>query len=256
MPEGDTVFRTARSLNQALTGGVLTVSDFRVPQHANADLRGLPVHGTIPRGKHLLTRIGDYSVHTHLGMDGLWQTGRPGQRWVRPGYLARVVLATEATEAVGFELKTLGIVPTSREEDVVGHLGPDLLGPDWDPAEAVRRLAADPDRNLGLALLDQTNLAGIGNVYRSEVLFLFGLSPSAPVSRAKDLERLVTRAQQLLFANRERTERTTTGDTAPGRRTWVYGRRRGARCLRCGTPIRRQELEERPVYWCPSCQPE
>ena len=256
MPEGDTVFRTARYLNDALTGGVLTVSDFRVPQHATADLSGLPVHGTVPRGKHLLTRIGDFTVHSHLGMDGLWQTGRPRQRWARPGYLARVVLATVDREAIGFELKTLEIIPTAREEDVVGHLGPDLLGPDWDVEEAVRRLSSDPDRNLGLALLDQRNLAGIGNVYRSEVLFLFGLSPQVPVSRAKDLSRLVTRAQQLLFANRERTERTTTGDTAPGRRTWVYGRRRGAPCLRCGTPIRRAELEGRPIYWCPSCQPE
>ena len=255
MPEGDTVFRTARYLNDALTGGVLTVSDFRVPQHATADLSGLPVHGTVPRGKHLLTRIGDFTVHSHLGMDGLWQTGRPRQRWARPGYLARVVLATVDREAIGFELKTLEIIPTAREEDVVGHLGPDLLGPDWDVEEAVRRLSSDPDRNLGLALLDQRNLAGIGNVYRSEVLFLFGLPPTAPVSRARDLERLVTRSQQLLHANRERTERTTTGDTAPGRRTWVYGRRRGAPCLRCGTPIRREEIDGRPVYWCPSCQP-
>ena len=256
MPEGDTVFRTARLLDDALTGGVLTVSDFRVPQHATADLRGLTVHGTVPRGKHLLTRVGDYTVHTHLGMDGVWQTGRPGQKWRRPGYLARVILATATAEAIAFELKTTALIPASREQDVVGHLGPDLLGPDWDPAEAVRRLAADPDRNLGLALLDQTNLAGIGNVYRSEVLFLFGIHPRSPVSRARDLERLVTRSQQLLFANRDRTERTTTGDTAPGRRTWVYGRRRGAPCLRCGTPIRREEFEGRPVYWCPSCQPE
>lgn len=256
MPEGDTVFRTAGKLNDALTGGVLTVSDFRVPQHATADLRGLTVHGTVHRGKHLLTRVGDYSVHTHLGMDGLWQTGRPGQRWARPGYLARAVLATETREAVAFELKVLDIVPTAREEDVVGHLGPDLLGPDWNPAEAVRRLLRDPERNLGIALLDQTNLAGIGNVYRSEILFLFGMHPHAPVSQARDLGRLVIRSQQLLYANRERMERTTTGDTAPGRRTWVYGRRRGAPCLRCGTPIRREEFEGRPIYWCPSCQPQ
>jgi endonuclease-8 len=256
VPEGDTVFRTARHLDEALTGGVLTVSDFRVPQHATADLRGLPVLGTVPRGKHLLTRVGGYSVHTHLGMDGVWQTGRPGQKWRRPAYLARVILGTESAEAIAFDLKITALIPTALEDDVVGHLGPDLLGPDWDPAEAVRRLSKDPDRNLGLALLDQTNLAGIGNVYRSEVLFLFGLSPKAPVSRARDLERLVSRSQQLLFANRERAERTTTGDTAPGRRTWVYGRRRGAPCLRCGTTIRREELEGRPIYWCPSCQPE
>jgi endonuclease-8 len=255
VPEGDTVFRAARTLDRALSGDILTVSDFRVPQHATADLRGLRVQGTIARGKHLLTRVGDYSVHTHLGMDGVWQTGRPGQKWRRPGYLARVILATEAAEAIAFDLKITALIPTSQEADVVGHLGPDLLGPDWDPAEAVRRLSADPDRNLGEALLDQTNLAGIGNVYRSEVLFLFGLPPTAPVSRARDLERLVTRSQQLLHANRERTERTTTGDTAPGRRTWVYGRRRGAPCLRCGTPIRREEIDGRPVYWCPSCQP-
>lgn len=255
MPEGDTVFRAAHQLDRALTGGTITRSDFRVPQHATADLRGLPVHSTIPRGKHLLTRIGDYTVHTHLGMDGVWQVGPPGQKWRRPGHLARVVLGTATREAVAFDLKITALVPTAREDDVVGHLGPDLLGPDWDPDEAVRRLATDPDRNLGLALLDQTNLAGIGNVYRSEILFLFGLHPHVPVSGARDLHRMVARAHQLLFANRMRVERTTTGDTAPGRRTWVYGRRRDAPCLRCGTPIRREELEGRPVYWCPSCQP-
>lgn len=254
MPEGDTVWLAARSLDRALSDQVLTKCDLRVPHLATTDLSGLPVHRTLARGKHLLTRIGDHTLHTHLAMEGWWQVGRPGDRWRRPAHLARVVLSTAVAQAVGFELATVELLPTVREDEALGHLGPDLLGPDWDLEEAVRRLARDPDRNLGVALLDQTNLAGIGNVYRNELLFLFGLGPRARVADAKDLARVVTRAQQLLHANRARHARTTTGDLRPGRRTWVYGRARGC-CRRCGTPLRSGEIEERPVVWCPSCQP-
>lgn len=257
MPEGDTVWLTARRLDRGLSGEVLTASDLRVPSLATVDLSGARVVETIARGKHLLTRFDSgLTLHSHLVMEGHWALHPVGTRWKRPAFQARAVLRTETTEAVGFEIR-LDLAPTTEEDQWVGHLGPDLLGPDWDAEEAVRRLAADPDRPVGEALLDQANLAGIGNVYRVELCFLFGVHPSAPLSAVPDLRRLVDRAHQLLVANRERHDRTTTGNRARGRRMWVYGRR--GPCLRCGTPIRYEHLgppgRERPSYWCPSCQP-
>jgi endonuclease VIII len=146
-----------------------------------------------------------------------------------------------------------------HEERIVGHLGPDLLGPDWDPDEAVRRLTADPDRPIGEALLDQRNLAGIGTIYRSELCFLTGYDPRTPVGKVADPLRMVRLAQSLLHQNRHLPQIATTGDKRRGRSLWVYGKP-GERCLRCGTPIAHAELgepgRERAAYWCPSCQPE
>lgn len=256
MPEGDTVFQTARRL-AALTGERLTASDFRVPSLATVDLSGRAVLETVPRGKHLLTRVDDgVTVHSHLKMEGRWDVQAPGGRWRRPTHEARVVLHTEAHEAIGFSV-VLDVVPTDREHELVGHLGPDLLGPDWDAEEAVRRIAADGRVSVGQALLDQRNLAGLGNVYRAELCFIAGLHPSLPVADVPDLPRLVARAHALIVANRDRPDRITTGDRRPGRKLWVY-RRRGP-CLRCGTPIEVGELgpegQERTVWWCPHCQP-
>lgn len=256
MPEGDSVWQTARRL-APLTGEVLTASDFRVPSLATADLSGRRVLETVSRGKHLLTRVeGDVTVHSHLKMEGRWDVHSVGSRWRRPAHEARVVLRTQAREAVGFSV-LVDLVPTPEEDRLVGHLGPDLLGPDWDAAEAVRRIAESPDVAIGQALLDQRNLAGIGNVYRAELCFVAGLDPHLPVSAVPDLPRLVGRAHAMLLANRDRPDRITTGDRRPGRRLWVY-RRRGP-CLRCGTGIEVDELgpegQERTVWWCPSCQP-
>jgi len=261
VPEGDTVWRAARRLDQALTGSVLTGSDFRVPQHATADITGATVTGTVARGKHLLTRFArlegaPVTLHTHLKMEGVWHAHRTGTRWRRPAHEARVVLRTADWEAVGFALGVVELLLTAEEDRVVGHLGPDLLGPDWDEGEALRRLAADPTRTIGEALLDQTNLAGIGSVYRSELCFVAGLHPRTPVRAVHDLPRLVGRARQMLELNKSRSERTTTGNTRGGR-LWIYGRR-GA-CPRCGTAVQHEELgpegQERIAYWCPSCQP-
>lgn len=254
MPEGDTVWRTARHLDQALTGRVLTRTDFRVPAYATADLAGLPVVGTVSRGKHLLTRIGDeHTLHTHLKMEGSWHLYRPSSRWRRPDHQARVVLHTAEWVAVGFSLGITELVPRDEEEDVVGHLGPDLLGADWDAEEAVRRLAAIPERPVGEALLDQRNLAGVGNMYKAELCFLAGVSPWRPVGDVPDLRRLVDRAHAVLAANKDRAEQTTTGDLRRGRRLWVY-RRDGQRCLRCGTAVTVADQAGRATYWCPSCQ--
>ncbi|MFI0768721.1 DNA glycosylase, partial [Streptomyces sp. NPDC021218] len=169
----------------------------------------------------------------------------------------RAILATAAHTAVGYRLPVLELLRTGDEDKVVGHLGPDLLGPDWDPDEALRRLLADPSRPLGEALLDQRNLAGIGNVYKSELCFVLRVSPWLPIGEVSSPERLVVQAKKLLEANRNRRARVTTAEPRPDRRLWVYGRP-GRPCLRCGTPVRAADQgragQERSTFWCPSCQ--
>ena len=258
MPEGDTVWRAALHLDRALTGSVLVETDFRVPALATLDLSGQTVRGTVSRGKHLLTRIGAQTLHTHLRMEGSWHLYRPGTRWRRPAHEARVVLRTEDWTAVGFALGVVEVVARDAEDSVVGHLGPDLLGPDWDEDEALRRLLADPTRPVAEAIIDQRSLAGLGNLYKSELCFLAGVHPWQPVGRVPDLPRLVRRARSALDANKERVEQTLTGDTRRGRQTWVY-RRDKLPCRRCGTEIlvdmQGHQAQERATYWCPSSQP-
>lgn len=258
MPEGDAVYRTARRLREALDGRVLTRSDFRVPRHATADLRGRAVLTTISRGKHLLTRVaGGLTVHTHLRMDGSWRVAPAGRPLPR-GDVVRLVLANERWQAVGIRLGVVDLVATDHEDRVVGHLGPDLLGPDWDAARAARNLGEHPGRGIAEALLDQRNLAGIGTIYRAETLFLRGVWPWRRVGDVGDLEGLVTLAQRLLAANRHRAGTVTTGDRRPAHQTWVYGRA-GRPCRRCGTRISRGEMGARPqerlILWCGGCQP-
>ena len=260
MPEGDTVWRSCRRLDEVLHGRQLTTSEFRVPTLAATDLTGVVVREVVSRGKHQLFRFGnDLTLHTHFRMDGVWRIFPHGQRWSGgPSFEIRCVLATAEHDAVGYRLPVVELLATAEESQVVGHLGPDLLGPDWDPAEAVRRISAQPDCTIGEALLDQRNLAGLGTLYRAEVLFLQGLNPRTTVARVKDLERLVRRSQQLIFANRWRPTQSTTGDLRPSRRTYVY-ERSGQPCRRCGTLIRMEEYgplgQERLSYWCPHCQP-
>src|SRR6516162_4721519 len=190
MPEGDAVWLTARRLHETLAGRVLTRSDFRVPRYATTDLTGRTVTECVAPGSHRI----------------------------------RLVLANDTWQAVGYQLGIVEVLPTAREARVVGHLGPDLLGPDWDPAEAARRLRAAPARPVGEALLDQRNLAGIGNIYKAEVLFLRGVDPWRPVGEVAGLDALVSAAQQLMDANKERFSQVTTGVRRPGEQTWVYGR--------------------------------
>ncbi|MFB4291053.1 DNA-formamidopyrimidine glycosylase family protein [Nonomuraea sp. ATR24] len=258
MPEGDAVYRTAARLRGALDGQVLTRSDFRVPRHATADLTGRTVLETVSRGKHLLTRMeGGLTVHTHLRMDGSWQITPAGRR-VAGGDQVRLVLANSRWQAVGVRLGMVDLLKTAEESRVVGHLGPDLLGDDWDPAEAVRRLRRTPDATIGEALLDQRNLAGIGTIYRAETLFLRGIWPWRRVGDVEDLEGVVTLARRLLDANKLHAGTVTTGDRRPANQTWVYGRA-GRPCRRCGTRISRGEMgaqsQERLILWCGGCQP-
>lgn len=270
MPEGDTVLQTARRLHHALAGQVLTRSDLRVPRFATADLTGRSVLEAVSRGKHLLTRIeGGLTLHSHLRMDGAWRIYRPDERWRGgPTHQIRAILGNAAHTAVGYRLPVLELLRTGDEEKAVGHLGPDLLGPDWDAGTALHNLLADPARPLGEALLDQRNLAGIGNIYKAELCFLARATPWLPVGElpAATPALLVSTARQLLEANRDRPvritttgarPRTTTGPAPRARRPsenlWVYGKTRRP-CLRCGTPIRAAEQDARPAYWCPHCQ--
>ncbi|MGG7103045.1 DNA-formamidopyrimidine glycosylase family protein [Rhodococcus sp. 24CO] len=259
MPEGDTVWRTANALRTALNGKVLTTCDVRVPRYATVDLTGTRVDSVVSRGKHLLIRIGDASVHTHLKMEGAWQIYVPGERWHRPAHQARIILATEDAVAVGFSLGITEILDRDQEDSVVGHLGPDLLGPDWDNAAAEENLRSAGSEPIGVALLDQRVMAGLGNVYRNEICFLRGLHPRTPTDRVPDLTAVVDLSYRIIGANKSRHVRVTTGDTRPGRQTWVYGRR-GKPCRRCGTRIREEllgpdQLTERQIFFCPSCQP-
>ncbi|RIJ58446.1 DNA-formamidopyrimidine glycosylase family protein, partial [Clavibacter phaseoli] len=237
MPEGDTVYRTAAHLHEAIGGQVLTRSDFRVPKFATLDLAGQEVDEVVSVGKHILHRVGDLTIHSHLKMEGSWHIYQHGTAWRRPAFEARVVLETAERVTVGFSLGVLEVIPRDQEHTVVGHLGPDILGPDWgDEAaeEIVRRISAQPERAIGLALLDQRNAAGIGNVYRAELCFLRGVLPTRPVGEVPDLPAMVALARRTMRANRDRIERTTTGDLRRGRTDWVYGRK-GKPCLRCGT---------------------
>ncbi|MBB3750205.1 endonuclease-8 [Mycolicibacterium sp. BK634] len=254
MPEGDTVFHTAANLREALVGKTLTRCDIRVPRYATVDLTGNTVDEVISRGKHLFIRVGPASIHSHLKMDGSWRVSPKGKPQ-RNAHKIRIILETADIQALGIDLGILEILDRDNDEEAVAHLGPDLLGDDWDPDRAAANLTNDPDRPIAAALLDQRNLAGVGNVYANELCFIFGRLPTSPVSSLTDPLRVVKQAQKMLWANRTRTNRTTTGNSRRGQELWVYGRA-GEPCRRCGTPIRRAESsdEDRVTYWCPSCQ--
>jgi endonuclease-8 len=251
MPEGDTVFRTAETLRKALVGRTLTRCDVRVPRYATVDLSGHVVDEVCSRGKHLFIRVGPASIHSHLKMDGSWRVTSQSNR--RVDYRVRIILEASDIRAIGIDLGVLEILERDRDGDVVEHLGPDLLGDDWDPTLAADNLMAHPDRPIAAALLDQRVLAGIGNVYCNELCFVSGNLPTTPVSALTDPYRVVSRARDMLWANRFRPNRCTTGDTRTGRQLWVYGRA-GQGCRRCGTHVKRDEGGERVAYWCPACQ--
>ncbi|MCR2808763.1 MULTISPECIES: DNA-formamidopyrimidine glycosylase family protein [unclassified Microbacterium] len=256
MPEGDTVHRAAQRLHDALAGNDVTRFDLRVPQLATADLRGMPVHAVVARGKHLLHRIGEWTLHSHLKMEGEWRVYRPGEPWRKPAFQARAIVGTQQWDTVGFDLAEIDLVPTDAEGSLVDYLGPDPLGPDWDAAEATRRLAADT-RAVHVAVLDQRNVAGFGNVYANEMLFLRGILPTTPATEV-DAAALLDLGTRMIRANVHRAARTFTGEDRPGRRFWVYSRA-GKPCRRCGAVIREASLGARPtsernVFWCPRCQ--
>ncbi len=261
MPEGDTVFLAGKILDKALAGKTLVRGEFRHPRLATADLSGRDVLGVGTVGKHLFTRFsGDLTLHSHLRMDGTWDVYAAGARWRHPAHHARVILATEDVQAIGFRVHDLELVPTAEEARLVEHLGPDLLDPQWTDEHAARAagaLAADPGRELGLALLDQRIMAGIGNLYKVEICFILKVSPWTPVCEV-DPAKVVALGRKLLMANAWRHEQITTGDPRRGRRQWVYERTRQG-CFRCGGRVlvaqQGSDVQRRPTWFCPKCQP-
>ena len=252
MPEGDTVFRTAAVLREALVGKTLTRCDVRVPRYATVDLSGHKVDEVVSRGKHLFIRVGPASIHSHLKMHGKWRVGT-SDRIPRRTHKIRIPLETDAVTAAGIDLGVLEILDRRSDMGAVAHLGPDLLGDDWDSQKAADNLIADGERSIADALLDQRVMAGVGNVYCNELCFVIGKLPTSPASSLADPLRVVTRARDMLWANRSRWNRTTTGNTRTGQELWVYGRA-GMPCRRCGRQILKAETGPRITYWCPACQ--
>jgi endonuclease-8 len=257
MPEGDAVRRTARALDEALAGRRLLRADLRVPRHATTDLSGMTVDRTAVAGKHLLTRLlgraGRITLHTHLRMDGRWVTGPAGPRPIAgPQWQIRAWLATEETQAVGVRLAMVEVLSSAREHRIVGHLGPDILGPDLDAGAAALRVRAEEDRPLAEALLDQRVISGLGTIWTAETAFNAGVSPWTAAGAAGELAEALARtrtAMQTSLGARRRADRP---------KMWVYGNL-GQPCRRCGTPIRMGRVgappTDRVAFWCPQCQP-
>jgi formamidopyrimidine-DNA glycosylase len=260
VPEGDSVFKAAQRMRAHLLGRTVVRSDFRVPQHATADLSGREVLAFDAYGKHLLTRFsGGLTLHTHFEMDGAWQVVGPGKSLPRTfDEEIRLVLSTDGPTAYALRMPVLELLETADEHRVIGHLGPDVLGESWDEARAVANLLRDPGRPLVEALLDQKNLAGIGNLWAVEACYLRGHSPWTPV-RDVDLHAVVRLVRRMMQHSLEHPGQVTTGDTRRGRTHWVYGRAERP-CRRCTTPVQfRDSVTGQPyareTWWCPSCQP-
>ncbi|WP_091078455.1 DNA-formamidopyrimidine glycosylase family protein [Microlunatus sagamiharensis] len=267
MPEGDSIYVLARKLRPALVGRQVARAELRVPALATLDLAGAAITEIVTHGKHQLTRLRSreneaLTLHTHLKMTGSWTVVGPGKRLpTRLMDAVRVLLELDSgSTAYGLDLPVVEVLPTSREADAIGHLGPDPLREDWDAPEAVRRLESAPGRPVAAALLDQRNLAGLGNLWVNELCFLRGTSPWTPVGEL-DVPALVALSRRCLrhSALVPGAYQVTTGDTRDGRSHWVAGRA-GKACLRCGTVVQvvdevPGDAERRRTWWCPTCQP-
>ncbi len=311
MPEGDTIFRAARTLHRALAGGVVTRFETQYAQlarvHDDAPITGRVVDKVEPRGKHLLMHFsavtrahvgtvsagrgaakdtegrsgvtapgpnaglpvdGPIVLRTHMLMSGSWHIYRTGEPWQRSAGSARIVVGTHAFVAVAFTVPIAEFVLAHEVEEALARVGPDVLASDFDEAQAIARLSASGRPTAAEALLDQRAVAGIGNVFKSELLFLARLWPfTSPAAVSHEQwARLMRDARVLLRANvvdptesgvlTYRGARRTTGRSNPAERLYVYGRN-GRPCRRCGTPVRLQHHGEhnRSTYWCPRCQP-
>jgi len=274
MPEGDTIFRAARTLHRALAGKIITRFESVFPAltriHDDTPITGRTMEGVESVGKHVLMRLSDGLIlRTHMRMNGSWHIYRPGEGWQRSARDMRIVIGSQDFEAVGFNIPVAEFI---RARDLERHeelrqLGPDLLADDFDAAEAAKRTRERPSLDIGDALLNQRVMAGIGNVYKSEVLFLCGVNPFRAVATIPDadLQRVIETARTLLHANVSTGlapmttytgYRRTTRRDDPSERLWVYGRARMP-CRRCGAPIlvKPQGSDARLTYWCPICQP-
>jgi endonuclease-8 len=271
MPEGDTIFRAARTLQRALAGKTVVLFESMLPALDRLEIAGRTIVRVSTAGKHLLMHFsGDLVLRTHMRMNGSWHIYRRGERWLRPRRDMRVVIATDEFEAVGFSIPEAELIATRDLErhDTLRKLGPDLLADTFDAGEALRRLREHGDAAVADALLNQRVMAGIGNVYKSEVLFLCRVNPFTAVHVLDDTQRasIVETARRLLRVNVSEGAaamttytgfRRTTRRDDPKERLWVYGRAR-LPCRRCGTPISlsKQGADARLTYWCPHCQPQ
>jgi endonuclease-8 len=274
LPEGDTIFRAAATLQRALAGKRVERFESMYPAltrvHEDHPLTGTTIDSVRAHGKHLLMAFSNgYVLRTHMRMNGSWHIYRHAEKWQRPARSMRVLVATADFVAVGFDIPDAEFVKARAldKHRVLARLGPDVLAGDFDRDEAIRRLRERSSSEAAEALLDQQVMAGLGNVYKSEVLFLCRLNPFAVVSRLDDgqLACLVDTGRKLLLTNVGSSlapmttytgYRRTTTRSDPAERLWVYGRAR-LPCRRCGTAIavRKQGAGARLTYWCPRCQP-
>ena len=270
MPEGDTIFRAARTLHRALAGRTVTRFESVFPRLTRVDhnqpLRGRTIERVDARGKHLLIHFsGDLVLRTHMRMHGSWHIYRPGERWQRPRHQMRIVIETGVIDAVAFDVPVAEFATNAQlaRTPALRDLGPDLLAPDFGVDEAVRRIEQRGEMSIADALLDQRAIAGIGNIYKNEALFVARVHPFDPVeslARAT-IEKVVTTAETLMKANVRdgirggMTARTTTRRADPSSRFWVY-ERAGKPCRRCGSVIQRSKHgpDARSTYWCETCQ--
>ena len=261
MPEGDTVHRTAERLHRALAGRVVQRAELRWPRVPDVDLAGAHTLEVVARGKHLLHRFDTgTTLHTHLRMEGQWRIEHPGaatQRALRRSDLRAAVL-TDEWSAVGLRLGMLGLVPTSREGDLVGHLGPDVLGADWDPELVAARLTAS-EAFVGDLLLDQRVLAGVGTFWASEILFLERVLPWTPGRDLGDAvaARITDRLHRLMDLARRTGWQASTGVQRSGEEAYVHARS-GRPCRRCGDTVGVAMTglapRARTLFSCPTCQ--
>lgn len=264
MPEGDTVWRTARRLHAALAGQPAEVVDIRWGEIDEAPLRGTTIEAVLPRGKHLLHRFGSgWTLHTHLRMEGSWRVEATGTRAVERGLRRpdlRVAIGGPEWTTLGLSLGEVDLVPSAEEHRLVGHLGPDVLGADWDATAVTARIArAGETRRIAAVLLDQRVLAGVGTFWASEALFAQRLHPWRPASELtqEEVRALVERTRALMVRGREHAVQSSTGVLRADRRSWVHGRS-GRPCRRCGTTVRVAPLgdgvHDRVFFSCPGCQ--
>ncbi|NLF69723.1 MAG: Fpg/Nei family DNA glycosylase [Candidatus Anammoximicrobium sp.] len=259
MPEGDTIFRTAARLRPVLTGRTIAAARARDPGFPAGSLPGRTFAAVEARGKHLLMHLDDQrTIHSHLGMHGSWHLYRPGETWQKDRRQAALVLELPEVVCICFSPKVLQLLSADqlRRHLQLTGLGPDLLAEHVDEAEVLRRFRTHDSTPIGEAVMNQSIVAGIGNVYKSEVLFLTRTNPLIPVGHLSDeqLLRIAHTARQWLAKNLTGYPRRTRS-ALDGQRLWVYGRS-GKPCFACGQRIqlRRQGDQGRTTYWCPHCQ--